>query len=257
MGEDRVLANLTRVQDVPDPVIAQLSKVLRPFLTRGSPQLLNSRIKASTRQILIYDTLTCGGVCRMEGTMQDDSPVYVPLVCPLSGTKIRNPVRAPGSNTYACFDKESFALSGRYTCPLTGVYCLVTELQRDEAMAAILAATPDDATFALVNAQASRSAAILSSLLCFPHPPTSCAQPILVQAVPSHLPAPHPRCPVFLGRFPCLMATRAIGPPCPGAECSPRKGEGGCPILARFGQNRHRRHRQNQGPVRVAPERLG
>lgn len=84
--------------------------------------------------------------------MQDDSPVYVPLVCPLSGTKIRNPVRAPGSNTYACFDKESFALSGRYTCPLTGVYCLVTEIQRDEAMAAILAATPDDATFALVNA---------------------------------------------------------------------------------------------------------
>merc|ERR1712086_1126306 len=90
---------------------------------------------------------------RMEGTMQDDSPVYVPLVCPLSGTKIRNPVRAPGSNTYASFDKESFALSGRYTCPLTGVYCLVTELQRDEAMAAILAATPDDATFALVNPQ--------------------------------------------------------------------------------------------------------
>jgi len=89
----------------------------------------------------------------MEGTMQDDSPVYVPLICPLSGTKIRNPVRAPGSNTYACFDKESFALSGRYTCPLTGVYCLVTELQRDEAMAAILAATPDDATFALVNPQ--------------------------------------------------------------------------------------------------------
>merc|ERR1711998_393729 len=43
------------------------------------------------------------------------------------------------------------ALSGRYTCPLTGVYCLVTELHRDEAMAAILAATPDDATFALVN----------------------------------------------------------------------------------------------------------
>jgi len=85
--------------------------------------------------------------------MQDDSPVYVPLICPLSGTKIRNPVRAPGSNTYACFDKESFALSGRYTCPLTGVYCLVTELQRDEAMAAILAATPDDATFALVNPQ--------------------------------------------------------------------------------------------------------
>merc|ERR1711939_853947 len=90
---------------------------------------------------------------KMEGTMQDDSPVYVPLVCPLSGTKIRNPVRAPGSNTYACFDKESFALSGRYTCPLTGVYCLVTELQRDEAMAAILAATPDDATFALVSPQ--------------------------------------------------------------------------------------------------------
>merc|ERR1711871_874414 len=89
----------------------------------------------------------------MEGTMQDDSPVYIPLICPLSGTKIRNPVRAPGSNTYACFDKESFALSGRYTCPLTGVYCLVTELQRDEAMAAILAATPDDATFALVNPQ--------------------------------------------------------------------------------------------------------
>ena len=87
--------------------------------------------------------------------MQDDSPVYVPLVCPLSGTKIRNPVRAPGSNTYACFDKESFALSGRYTCPLTGVYCLVTEIQRDEAMAAILAATPDDATFALVNATVS------------------------------------------------------------------------------------------------------
>lgn len=85
--------------------------------------------------------------------MQDDSPVYVPLVCPLSGTKIRAPVRAPGSNTYACFDKESFALSGRYTCPLTGVYCLVTELHRDEAMAAILAATPDDATFALVNPQ--------------------------------------------------------------------------------------------------------
>ena len=87
----------------------------------------------------------------MESVMQDDSPVYVPLACPLSGTKIRNPVRAPGSNTYACFDKESFALSGRYTCPLTGVYCLVTELQRDEGMAAILAATPDDATFALVN----------------------------------------------------------------------------------------------------------
>merc|ERR1711934_745149 len=90
---------------------------------------------------------------KMEGTMQDDSPVYVPLVCPLSGTKIRNPVRAPGSNTYACFDKESFALSGRYTCPLTGVYCLVTELQRDEGMQAILAATPDDATFALLNPQ--------------------------------------------------------------------------------------------------------
>merc|ERR1712159_248552 len=90
---------------------------------------------------------------KMEGTMQDDSPVYVPLVCPLSGTKIRNPVRAPGSNTYACFDKESFALSGRYTCPLTGVYCLVTELQRDEAMAGILAGTPDDATFALVSPQ--------------------------------------------------------------------------------------------------------
>merc|ERR1711934_974433 len=89
----------------------------------------------------------------LEGTMQDDSPVYCPLICPLSGTKIRNPVRAPGSNTYACFDKESFALSGRYTCPLTGVYCLVTELQRDEGMAAIMAATPDDATFALVNPQ--------------------------------------------------------------------------------------------------------
>merc|ERR1711907_330530 len=88
---------------------------------------------------------------KMEGTMQDDSPVYVPLVCPLSGTKIRNPVRAPGSNTYACFDKESFALSGRYTCPLTGVYCLVTELSHDPAVASILAATPDDATFALVN----------------------------------------------------------------------------------------------------------
>merc|ERR1711907_381629 len=95
------------------------------------------------------------GVTRltMEDAVVDDSPVYVPLVCPLSGTKIRNPVRAPGSNTYACFDKESFALSGRYTCPLTGVYCLVTELQRDEAMAAILAGTPDDATFALVSPQ--------------------------------------------------------------------------------------------------------
>merc|ERR1711907_659198 len=95
------------------------------------------------------------GVTRltMEDAVVDDSPVYVPLVCPLSGTKIRNPVRAPGSNTYACFDKESFALSGRYTCPLTGVYCLVTELQRDEGMAAIMAATPDDATFALVNPQ--------------------------------------------------------------------------------------------------------
>ena len=83
--------------------------------------------------------------------MQDDSPVYVPLVCPLTGTKLRNPVRAPGSNTYACFDKESFAISGRFTCPLTGVYCLVTELISDPAIAAILAATPDDATFALVN----------------------------------------------------------------------------------------------------------
>ena len=81
----------------------------------------------------------------------DDSPVYIPLVCPLTGTKIRNPVRAPGSNTYACFDKESFALSGRFTCPLTGVYCLVTELSADPAVASILAATPDDATFALVN----------------------------------------------------------------------------------------------------------
>merc|ERR1711907_771401 len=95
------------------------------------------------------------GVTRltMEDAVVDDSPVYVPLVCPLSGTKIRNPVRAPGSNTYACFDKESFALSGRYTCPLTGVYCLVTELAKDEAMAAILAGTPDDATFALVSPQ--------------------------------------------------------------------------------------------------------
>merc|ERR1719253_1531505 len=88
-----------------------------------------------------------------EDLVSDDQPVYIPLVCPLTGTKLRHPVRAPGSNTYACFDKESFALSGRYTCPLTGVYCLVTELQRDEAMAAILAATPDDATFALVNPQ--------------------------------------------------------------------------------------------------------
>merc|ERR1711865_620523 len=87
----------------------------------------------------------------MENTLQDDSPVYVPLVCPLTGTKIQKPVRAPGSNTYACFDKESFALSGRFTCPLTGVYCLVTELISDPAIAAILAATPDDATFALVN----------------------------------------------------------------------------------------------------------
>merc|ERR1711865_531800 len=87
----------------------------------------------------------------MENTLQDDSPVYVPLVCPLTGTKLRNPVRAPGSNTYACFDKESFAISGRFTCPLTGVYCLVTELISDPAIAAILAATPDDATFALVN----------------------------------------------------------------------------------------------------------
>ena len=64
--------------------------------------------------------------------MQDECPVYVPLICMLSGTKIRNPVRAPGSNTYVCSDKESFALSGRYMCPVTGVYCLVTELQRDE-----------------------------------------------------------------------------------------------------------------------------
>lgn len=103
----------------------------------------------------------------MEGSMSDDSPVYVPLVCPLSGTKIRNPVRAPGSNTYACFDKESFALSGRFTCPLTGVYCLVTELQRDEAMAAILAATPDDATFALVNPQVGLSSSP-TTIFCDP-----------------------------------------------------------------------------------------
>merc|ERR1711959_569771 len=87
----------------------------------------------------------------MEDVVMDDSPVYIPLVCPLTGTKIRNPVRAPGANTYACFDKESFAMSGRFTCPLTGVYCLVTELTPDPAIASILAATPDDATFALVN----------------------------------------------------------------------------------------------------------
>eukprot|EP00658_Telonema_sp_P-2_P041889 TRINITY_DN3000_c0_g3_i2.p1 TRINITY_DN3000_c0_g3~~TRINITY_DN3000_c0_g3_i2.p1 ORF type:complete len:237 (+),score=73.57 TRINITY_DN3000_c0_g3_i2:61-771(+) len=89
----------------------------------------------------------------MENTFcdSDHSPVYIPLVCPLTGTKIRNPVRAPGSDTFGCFDKESFALSGRYTCPLTGRYCLVTELVTDDAMASILAATPDDANFALVN----------------------------------------------------------------------------------------------------------
>jgi hypothetical protein len=160
--------------------------------------------------------------------MTDDSPVYVPLVCPLSGTKIRNPVRAPGSNTYACFDKESFALSGRYTCPLTGVYCLVTELQRDEAMAAILAATPDDATFALVNAQVLTCCSTLPSPSHSPRPGREYRSATLPRArspLPPYSPSlfPSPSLPAP-GRLPRFLATRTLGPSRPGVECSPREG---------------------------------